>query len=365
MADHRRLPDLGVRHQLVLQLDRRDPLAARLDEVLGAVDEADPPSLVHRGDVAGAQPSVVGEALARPRVVVVRRRDPRPAALQLARSTRRRDGDRRRCPARRPGTRRRTRAPHAGAQVGLLASGEVAAGRRRGAHRGHRARLRHPPRLQDAAGRAARGTPPTAPWAPPSRRTGWPAGATCRGPRGGAAPASRSSVRRPRRVTRSSTIRSAIAGPDRSGPGITRSAPVATAGVGEPPRVGVEHRHHRQDAVGLAHPERVGHHRPHRVQERAAVAVDDALGVAGGAARVAHARRLVLVVDGGTRPATPRRAAPRSRAACVRPASASGTSPRAVVHHDEVAQPLERRQQRRQQRRAASGRRRSPRRRRG
>ena len=83
-ADDGGLLDLRVGHQLVLQLDRRDPLAARLDEVLGAVDEAHAAPLVDRGHVAGAQPAVVGEALARPRVVVVRRRDPVAAALQLA-----------------------------------------------------------------------------------------------------------------------------------------------------------------------------------------------------------------------------------------------------------------------------------------
>ena len=75
---------VGMRHQLVLELDRRDPLAARLDEVLGAVDKADPTLGVHRGDVAGAQPSVVGEAVASARIGVVRRRDPVAAALQFA-----------------------------------------------------------------------------------------------------------------------------------------------------------------------------------------------------------------------------------------------------------------------------------------
>ena len=40
-ADDRRLGDLRVAHDLVLELDRADPLAAGLDDVLGAVDEAD------------------------------------------------------------------------------------------------------------------------------------------------------------------------------------------------------------------------------------------------------------------------------------------------------------------------------------
>ena len=62
-ADDGRLGDLGVAHQLVLEFDRADPLAARLDQVLGAVDEPDPATLVDRRDVAGAQPAVGGEAL--------------------------------------------------------------------------------------------------------------------------------------------------------------------------------------------------------------------------------------------------------------------------------------------------------------
>ena len=85
-ADDRRLADLRVGHQLVLQLDRRDPLAAGLDQVLGAVDEADAAALVHRRHVAGAQPAVVGEAVAGPRVVVVGRRDPRCRGTAARRS---------------------------------------------------------------------------------------------------------------------------------------------------------------------------------------------------------------------------------------------------------------------------------------
>ena len=67
------------------------------------------------------------------------------------------------------------------------------------------------------------------------------------------------------------------------------------AGVGEPPGVGVEHRDDRQDAVPLGQPERRPAGGGHRVQERGAVAVDDALRVAGRAARVAHGRRRPLV----------------------------------------------------------------------
>ena len=63
------------------------------------------------------------------------------------------------------------------------------------------------------------------------------------------------------------------------------------------PSVGVKHRHDGQDHVALASAERIDHHRPHRVQICRAVAIDDTLRVAGGAARVAHARGQVFVGD--------------------------------------------------------------------
>ena len=61
--DHRRFRHRGVRHQQVLHVDRADPLAARLDQVLGAVGDAHVAVRVERGDVAGAQPAVGGELL--------------------------------------------------------------------------------------------------------------------------------------------------------------------------------------------------------------------------------------------------------------------------------------------------------------
>ena len=75
-------------------------------------------------------------------------------------------------------------------------------------------------------------------------------------------------------------------------PGAARGRDVRVA-----PRVRVEHRHDRQDHVLLA--ERQVDRLPavdaERVQHRRAVRVHDALRPAGGAARVAHRRRLVLV----------------------------------------------------------------------
>ena len=194
------------------------------------------------------------------------------------------------------------------------------------ADRRDRAGLGHAPRLQDRQAGLARGRPPTAPAARPSRRTGSPAGATCRGPSSSGSTPIQMVGTPAATVTCSSSIRSAIAGGERSGPGITSLAPQATAGVGEAPGVGVEHRHDRQDHVALAGAEAVGDHHAHRVQAGRAVRVDDALGVAGGAARVAHRRGPVLVRVVATRPGRPRPAAPRSRAA-ARPPSGLGTSP--------------------------------------
>ena len=58
-ADDARLDDGRVRHQVVLELHRADPLAARLDDVLGPVGDLDVPFGVHRADVTGTQPTVV------------------------------------------------------------------------------------------------------------------------------------------------------------------------------------------------------------------------------------------------------------------------------------------------------------------
>ena len=76
--DHGGLDDVGVGNERVLELDRRDPFTARLDEVLRAVDEPDERAALQLGDVAGAQPSVVGEPLVAARVRVVGARDHGP-----------------------------------------------------------------------------------------------------------------------------------------------------------------------------------------------------------------------------------------------------------------------------------------------
>ena len=72
-------------------------------------------------------------------------------------------------------------------------------------------------------------------------------------------------------VTFWSSMSFAIAGGDRSGPGITSDAPRRDGRVRESPRVGVEHRDDGQDHVGLLHADTGRHHRRHRVEERRAV----------------------------------------------------------------------------------------------
>ena len=56
--DHRGLGDVGMRHRGILEVDRADPLAARLDHVLAAVGDLQVAVGVDRRDVAGVEPAV-------------------------------------------------------------------------------------------------------------------------------------------------------------------------------------------------------------------------------------------------------------------------------------------------------------------
>ena len=177
-----------------------------------------------------------------------------------------------------------------------------------------------------SAGRPARDRPPTAPGARPSRRTGWPAGCEVSRPSSSGSTPIQMVGTPAASVTRSDSMSAARPTGDRSGPGMTGRRR-------RPPRRG---RGPRRWRGTWARPAGRGRSRvgprppavstPVGVQERRPVRVDDALGVARGAARVAHRRGLVLVVDVGTRRARPRPAAPRSRGPPC-PAGASGTSP--------------------------------------
>src|SRR5436853_638385 len=79
---HRRLGDVGMPHEMVFELDRRDPFAAGFDDVLRAIGDLDETERIDAAHVAGAQPAVV-ESLRR-RVLVVRAGDPGAAHLDLA-----------------------------------------------------------------------------------------------------------------------------------------------------------------------------------------------------------------------------------------------------------------------------------------
>src|SRR5260221_4287746 len=81
-ADHRRLGDRRVRDRDVLQVDRADPLAARLDHVLGAVGDLDVAVGVDGADVAGREPALLQRIAALALEIALDH--PRPAHLQVA-----------------------------------------------------------------------------------------------------------------------------------------------------------------------------------------------------------------------------------------------------------------------------------------
>ncbi len=87
-GDDGRLGDVRVGHQRVLQLHRRDPLAAGLDDVLGAVGEGQEAVGGDGADVARLEPAVLAELVVGTqrfgvRAVVVGAGDPGAAHLQL------------------------------------------------------------------------------------------------------------------------------------------------------------------------------------------------------------------------------------------------------------------------------------------
>src|ERR1035437_10898625 len=81
--DHRSLQHFGIRHDGVFQILARDPLAAALDQILGAVNDLHEALSVNRDDVSGPEPAIherVGASL----VIEIAANDPWPAHLQFA-----------------------------------------------------------------------------------------------------------------------------------------------------------------------------------------------------------------------------------------------------------------------------------------
>jgi hypothetical protein len=80
--DHGGLEDVGMGHDHVLQVDARDPLAARLDDVLSAIHDLDIALGGNGSNIAGLEPAV-REPVGRFEAIVAAG-DPRPPNLYFA-----------------------------------------------------------------------------------------------------------------------------------------------------------------------------------------------------------------------------------------------------------------------------------------
>src|ERR671915_419309 len=83
-GDYTGLGDGRVGHKRVLQLDRGDPLPPALYQVFTAVGDLYEPETVYGDHVPRPEPTVVRKLVVALRLLVVRARDPRTAAFQLA-----------------------------------------------------------------------------------------------------------------------------------------------------------------------------------------------------------------------------------------------------------------------------------------
>ena len=327
-ADDGGLGHLGVGHDLVLELDRADPLARPTSPRPWCGRRcACSPRRRPGGDVAGLEPAVGGERLGRAGVVVVGRGDPRAARPGARRGSSPSHGTGSRPTS---GSTTRSSTPRSGRPMVARRSASSSSDRSASvdlmlADGGHRAGLGHAPGLEDRAARSAPGRPPTAPWAPPSRRTGWPAGDEVSRPFSSGEHAHPDGGDAGGHGDPLLSMRSARALGERSGPGMIRSAPVATPAWARPQALAWNIGTTGQDPVATRRTPMLSAPVAAKVCSHAgAVAVHDALGVARGAARVAHRRRPVLVGDVELDGLEPRPAASRSRAARADPASGAG-----------------------------------------
>ena len=198
-GDDRGLGDGRVAHERVLERDRGDPLAARLDEVLRAVLDLDVAVRLDGDDVAGLEPAVVRPAVRAVRRVVVGGRDPDAAHLELAHrlAVPRHEA----LGAARADLDERRRDALLGAVAVLLVLGQRHLAARELGDGAERAHLGHAPRVDDLAARGASRTPRSSPAARRSRRRPSPAPTRCRTSPGSRrarrGSPSRSSARRP------------------------------------------------------------------------------------------------------------------------------------------------------------------------
>src|SRR6185437_5491976 len=282
-SDDGGLADVRVGHQRVLQLHGGDPLAAGLDHVLGPVGQGDVAEGVYGADIAGAQPAVV--ELAGIVVLVVAAGDPGAADLDLA------DGyavigqhgalvaDEAALDLAHEAALGVAVAPglvvgQPGGRVGDAAQGG-GLGHAPGLDDGHAELLlvgldqgvrhgRPAAGHQAQRGQVAAVGPNVLEQAVPDGGHG----ARQRGPLGLDHGGQRRGLEEP-------------VGHEQLGSG-------HDGGVGQAPGVGVEHGHHGQHLVPVGQAEHVPHGDGHGMQVHGTVAVNDALGVAGGAAGVAH-----------------------------------------------------------------------------
>ena len=293
-ADHGRFENVRMGHDDVLEVDRGDPLAAGLDDVLRAVGDAEVAEFVEGAHVAGSQPPVA--ELLRCFVQVIGPGDPRTADFDLA-------------------DRLAVGAGHDRIADGILGddpeldTGQDAPGeivvihgvRGIGVLVGFRQRaegggLGHAPPLHDLEAvlveealheharhcRSARGD------ASQRREVDGCALAVVPDvvPDGGDSHGDRRARLLDERRKRSGLEE--LGREDEVGTG-------EEAGVRRAPGVGVEHRHDDEELVGFVEPEHRCAERGERMEVGRAVAVGNALRIAGGARRVTHCRGASLV----------------------------------------------------------------------
>src|SRR5579859_6813441 len=84
-ANHRGFLDRRMSHQPILDIHGADPFSPGLHQVFGAVDNLDESFVVHRGDVAGLEPPILGPPMTLVRRLVIAGSHPRSPHFKFAR----------------------------------------------------------------------------------------------------------------------------------------------------------------------------------------------------------------------------------------------------------------------------------------